>query len=61
MKATICSLVLPETEALEVTTELVRPTNGDTALSTVAEALPGPTDQGYECCECFGTFEEDIM
>ena len=28
----------------------------DTAATT---ALPGQ-EQGYECCECFGTFEEDI-
>ena len=23
-------------------------------------AIPEPQDQEYECCECFGTFEEDI-
>jgi len=30
-------------------------------LSTTSIAPPEPSDQDYECCECFGTFEEDVM
>ena len=25
-----------------------------------APTMPEPQDQDYECCECFGTFEDDI-
>ena len=37
------------------TTEL----NSTSSTATVAPA--GLNDQDYECCECFGTFEEDII
>jgi len=37
--------------------ELEHTCMSDTAATT---ALPGQ-EQEYECCECFGTFEEDII
>jgi len=33
----------------------------NSTLSTTSTTPPEKSDQDYECCECFGTFEEDVM
>ena len=33
----------------------------NSASSTATVTPPGLNDQDYECCKCFGTFEEDII
>ena len=74
MESTLSALSGPShnstTATLEVGTSLSVVTTHDTVMhttelnsasSTAAVAPAGLNDQDYECCECFGTFEEDII